>query len=188
MKDSEMVKVLYDAAEKSFTSLFKEHGDEHFYYCTLVMADAATPCISAQSEESLKAYLEENDVDTEDPKELLIYRWSWADSVYCGYGYDEYFGEVVKLFESSFQELPDDDESFERKYNEWFDAMETVMKMLDEKGIFGKGSDRDRVFVYAEESPPDDEFLEEEYRERAKRMNPSAAYKKWLDDQETWDK
>lgn len=46
---NEIVKVLYEAAEKGFTALFMEHGDEHFYYCTLVMADAATPCMSAQS-------------------------------------------------------------------------------------------------------------------------------------------
>lgn len=174
-----IIGTLLCAVEKSFTALFNEHGEEHFYYCTIVMADGAAPCISAQSEESLRAYLKANGVGDSD---ILDYKWSWADSDYCAYGYDEFFDEVANLFEESFQAVLDDDDKFERKYNEWFDAMETVMKTLDEKGLFGTGADRDRVFVYAEESPPDDEF-ENQYRERAERMNPSAVYQKWLADQ-----
>ena len=75
-------------------------------------------------------------------------------------------------------------DKFESKYNEWFDAMEIVMKKLDENGIFGTGDDRKRVFVYSEESPPDEEF-ESRDCERAERMNPQAIYKEWLNDQ-TW--
>ena len=56
IEKEQIVETLLCAAERSFTALFNEHGDEHFYYCTLVMADGAAPCISAQSEESLKAY------------------------------------------------------------------------------------------------------------------------------------
>ena len=174
-----IIETLLCAAEKSFTALFNEHSKEHFYYCTIVMADGAAPCISAQSEESLIKYLKDNNVSD---SEILDYKWSWADSYYCGYGYDEFFGEVAELFEKSFEDLWDDDVKFEQKYCEWFNAMETVMKILDEKGIFGVGDDRDRVFVYAEESPPDEEF-ESQYHERAERMNPSAVYKKWLADQ-----
>lgn len=180
-KDKEkIIETLFCAVEKSFTALFNEHGNEHFYYCTIVMADGAAPCISAQSEESLRSYLKENDVSD---SEILDYKWSWADSEYCAYGYDEFFDDVMELFDESFRDLLDDDVKFESKYNEWFSAMETVMKMLDEKGLFGVGNDRDRVFVYAEESPPDEEF-ESQYRERAERMNPSAVYEKWLADQE----
>ncbi len=179
--DEKIIEVLYTAVEKSFTSLFKEHGGEHFYYCTLVMADAETPCISAQSEESLKRYMNDGKISE---SEILDYKWSWADSPYCAYGYDEYFGEVEELFDKCFRELLDsdcDDDELDREYQNWFNAMETVMKMLDEKGLFGTGKERGNVFVYAEESPPEDE--DEVYCERAKRMNPPDVYKKWLDDQ-----
>lgn len=175
--DEKIIEVLYNAAEKSFTSLFKKHGGEHFYYCTLVMADSTTPCISAQSEESLKEYLKDTKVSGDG---ILDYKWSWADSVYCAYGYDEYFGEVEELFKKCFGELLDndcDDDELEREYQDWFNAMETVMKMLDEKDFFGTGKEREAVFVYAEESPPEDE--DEAYYERAKRMNPPAVYEKW---------
>lgn len=175
-----IIEVLYNAVEKSFTSLFKEHNGEHFYYCTLVMADSRTPCISAQSEESLKKYLEDEEINISRIR-ISDYKWSWADSLYCAYGYDENFGEVEKLFKKDFTELIDsgcDDEALEEEYQNWFGAMETVMIMLDEKGFFGTGKEREEVFVYAEESPPEDE--DETYYERAKRMNPPAAYEKWL--------
>ena len=73
------------------------------------------------------------------------------------------------------------DDKFQLKYDEWFNAMETVMTMLDEKGIFGVGSDRERIFVYSEESPPDEE-CESRDQERAERMNPAAVYNEWLTD------
>ncbi len=177
-----IIEVLYNAVEKSFTDLFKKHSGEHFYYCTLVMADTTSPCISAQSEESLKKYFKDKKID-ESKIRISDYKWSWADSLYCAYGYDEYFGEVEKLFKKDFRELLDSgctDDDLEEEYQNWFNAMETVMKMLDEKGFFGTGKEREEVFVYAEESPPEDE--DEIYYERAKRMNPPAAYERWLGD------
>ena len=176
MFENKIVETLLCAVEKSFTALFNEHSGEHFYYCTLVMAEASTPCISAQSEESLMAYMEDNGLSDSD---IYYCKWSWADSDYCAYGYDEYFGEVSQLFEKSFEGLWNDIDKFQQKYDEWFNAMETVMTLLDEKGIFVTGNDRDRVFVYSEESPPDEE-TEERDIQRAKRMNPSSVYEKWV--------
>lgn len=178
-----VVKVLYDAAEKSFTSLFKEHDGERFYYCTLVMEDCRTPCISAQSYEGLERYAVAERIKLTDDN-LYDYKWSWADSLYCAYGYDEYFGEVEKLFNEIFRDLIEsgcDDDVLEEEYQNWFNAMETVMGMLAEKGIFSNGKEREDIFVYAEESPPDDEE-HEAYCERAKRMNPLPVYEKWLNE------
>lgn len=175
---NEIIEVLYDAAEKSFQSLFAEHSDERFYYCTIVMADAAAPCISAQSYESLDKYIKENDLDDEDMADC---KWSWADSPYCGYGYEEYFGKVEELFEKRFADAEDDCQ-YEEEYKTWLEAMETVMKMLDQKGIFGQGKNRDEIFIFSEESPPDDES--EEFYKCGERLNPPTIYRKWLDDME----
>lgn len=73
MSENKIVETLLCAAEKSFTALFNEHGGEHFYYCTIVMADAAVPCISAQSEESLRVYMKENGISN---SELPYFKWS----------------------------------------------------------------------------------------------------------------
>ena len=55
MADRELiVKTIYEAAEKSFIGLLKEHPDEDFYYFTIVSADEYVPCISAMSYESWK--------------------------------------------------------------------------------------------------------------------------------------
>ncbi|EQB9249217.1 DUF4303 domain-containing protein, partial [Listeria monocytogenes] len=102
---NEIIEVLYDAVEKSFLSLFTEHGDEHFYYCTIVMVEAGTPCISAQSYESLDKYIKGNSMSDEDKADC---KWSWADSLYCGYGYDEYFNKVEELFEERFADAERD--------------------------------------------------------------------------------
>lgn len=176
---NEIIDVLYDAAEKSFLSLFTEHSDECFYYCTIVMAEAATPCISAQSYESLDKYIKENGMSDED---IAYCKWSWADSLYCGYGYDEYFGKVEELFEKRFADAEGDGCQCEDEYKTWLEAMETVMKMLDQKGVFGQGKKRDEIFIFSEESPPDDES--EEFYKCGERLNPPIAYKKWLDDME----
>ncbi len=175
---NEIIEVLYDAAEKSFLSLFTDHGDECFYYCTIVMADAATPCISAQSYESLDKYIKENGMSDEDKEEC---KWSWADSLYCGYGYDEYFDKVEELFKKRFADAENNCQ-YENEYKTWLEAMEAVMKMLDQKGIFGHGKTRDEIFIFSEESPPDDES--EEFYKCGERLNPLTTYKKWLDDVE----
>lgn len=176
---NEIIEVLYEAVEKSFLSLFTDHGDEHFYYCTIVMTEAGTPCISAQSYESLDKYIKENGMSDEDKADC---KWSWADSPYFAYGYDEYFNKVEELFEERFADEESDNCQYENEYKTWLEAMETVMKMLDQKGIFGKGKNRDEIFIFSEEAPPDDES--EEFYKCGQRLNPPTAYKKWLADLE----
>ena len=50
-RKEEILKLLLDACEKSFIKLFGEKN-EKFYYCSLVMMDCATPCITALSKEA----------------------------------------------------------------------------------------------------------------------------------------
>ena len=164
---NEIIEVLYEAVEKSFLSLFTDHGDEHFYYCTIVMTEAGTPCISAQSYESLDKYIKENGMSDEDNADC---KWSWADSPYFAYGYDEYFNKVEELFEERFADAESDNRQYENEYKTWLEAMETVMKMLDQKGIFGKGKNRDEIFIFSEEAPPDDES--EAFYKCGERLNP----------------
>ena len=144
---NEIIEVLYEAVEKSFLSLFTDHGDEHFYYCTIVMTEAGTPCISAQSYESLDKYIKENGMSDEDKADC---KWSWADSPYFAYGYDEYFNKVEELFKKRFADAKSDNCQYENTYKTWLEAMKTVMKMLDQKGILGKGKNRDKIFIFSE--------------------------------------
>lgn len=168
---NKLTALLTDAAEKAFTALFSEHP-EHFYYCTLVSIDGYSPCISAISEEALDRILAENDC-TDDEDARLDFKWSYADSPYCAYG-EEYFAEVNSFMDEwNIFDLDDDD--FEEAFETLLFSMEEAMRNLDEKGIFGTGTERKQVFINAEVMPPDYTNTK-----RAERLNPPEAMADWL--------
>lgn len=174
MKDkNDIIEPLLEAAEKSFRLLFKEHN-EHFYYCTLVMIEVGTPCISALSYEVIEKLALASD-DYDNAYKLL--KWSYADSPYCGFGFDEYFGDIVKVFEQSFNNTDCNEEDYEKKVLCWLDSMEEAMRRLDDKGLFGVGKERSRLFINAEIMPPEVSNFD-----RAKRLNPLEVYKQWEQD------
>lgn len=169
------VEALTEAARNAFTDLFRQHSEEHFYYCTLVLIEAqGCPAVSAMSEEALEAvvkkYKEEYGDDT--PEDILRkeLKWSWADSPYCVYG-EPYFAEVKKLTEQ--RDMID----FMQDYEFRMDSMEKVMAKLDREGIFGSGERRKRIVVAAEVMPP-----EAENTERVLRLNARENIKEWLEE------
>lgn len=173
--DKDIVTPLLEAAEQSFLSLFREHKED-FYYCTLVMLEVGVPCISAMSQEALERIIlpDENYGEAKE-----AYKWSYADSPYFAYAYERYWDKVSRLFEKRFNEqLWDGSASaFEAEYLCWIDSMEEVMRRLDEKGIFGRGDMRNKIFINAEISPPD-----YSNSERARRLNSSDICSEWLRD------
>lgn len=154
MIDYEIVNVLVSAVEKSFKKLFAVYN-ENFYYCSLVIADDSVPYISAWSEEALKCFLTEK-CKTEDEVEEkeLLYRWSYADSPYCAYGFDDYFNDVKEVFDKRFESITTDKE-YEREHTLWVNCMEKTMEILSEKGLFDKTKDKCNILINAEVMPPD---------------------------------
>ena len=173
--DEELVRILENATEKAFTKLFEEH-DEHYYYCTLVTSgECYCPAISAWSTESLEREASKAQ-DVEQEKYYL--KWDYASSPYCGYGYDEYFGEAREAFAARDREIEDaDDEAFEREMELRLNSREQAMANMDARGLFGQDSKRLSVVVNAEYMPPD-----EGNTERAKRLNPEEAIREWLEE------
>lgn len=171
--DDVVVDCLLNAAQKSFSDLFK-NIDERFYYCTLVMQELSVPYISAISYEALERMLQNN------TKEYSLYKWSYADSPYCGYGYDKYFANVERLFEMRFNGL--NEEETNREYEIWLSSMEEVMRILDSISMFGSGDKRNEIFINAEIMPP-----EESNFTRGRHLNPPSVYEKWKDDWEQTD-
>ncbi len=169
--DDQIVSVLAAAAEKAFLKLFQEHH-EHFYYCSLIMAEEGVPFITASSEESLKQII--NNENITDADEILDYKWSYADSPYCAYGFEEFFGEVGRLYRERWNNEADD-KVYEKQVDLWLGSMEETMRQLDEQGIFGTGEDRIKTVINAEIMPPDHTNTK-----RAKRLNPKKAISRWL--------
>lgn len=163
--------LLLEAARNGFQALFREYK-EKFYYCTLILSEGATPFISAFSEEALEAAVEEN--DGKYPAEEL--KWSYADSPYCGYGYEEYFQALDGVFFERMDNIPSDEE-YDQEIEHWLSLMEKVMKTLDEEKIFGEGEERRSMIINAEVMPPD-----ETNAERAERLNTKSTYQIWYDE------
>ena len=167
MKDFDL---LLESARNGFEALFKEHNEE-FYYCTLILSEGATPFISAFSKESLREAVKKNG-NKYSEEEL---KWSYADSPYCGYGFEEYFKEIDKVFFERMDKVSDEDYDNEMEY--WLSLMEKVMKTLDKEKVFGEGKNRRDMIINAEIMPPEDSNAE-----RAERLNTKTTYKKWYKD------
>ncbi len=160
-----------NAARKSFLELF-ENGED-YYYCSLVtIPEGFCPVVSAWSWEALKREAERQGCHEEDIK------WSYADSPYCIFG-EENFKIVAELLSTrpTIDELDDDD--WDKEITLRLQAMESAMRKLDEKGIFGRNQPRDSVCVLVEIAPPD-----EINTEIALRLNnpESKAMKSWLNE------
>ena len=85
----------------------------------------------------------------------------FADSPYYAFGYDEYFQQVVQLFEQR-NSLVDynDEEQWNEEYDLRLAAMVYAMKKLDAAGIFAINQPREQVYINVELMPPDDTDIE----------------------------
>ena len=173
--DINLEKRLEEATRKAIKKLFSENK-ENFYYCSLVTDEEGNcPVISAWSEEALERVLEEEIEPDEDIETVrLEYKWSYADSPYYAYG-EEFFEELEELFDDRMEDL--DDEQIEEEIDLRIEAMERVMAVLDQEGLFGIGDDRMKIVINAEIMPP-----VYENTERAIRLNPKDALKEWLEE------
>ncbi len=163
---------IFEAAKKAFLKLF-ENG-EHYYYCVLLTTgEALPPCIAAWSVEALERFVNENAIPEE---EIPYYKYSFADSPYYAFGYDEYFQQVVQLFEQRDSLIDyNNEEQWNEEYNLRLAAMVYAMKKLDETGIFALNQPREQVYINVELMPPDDTDIE-----RALSLNNSEDIKEWL--------
>ncbi len=164
---------LINATRDSLKELFQLN--EHFYYCSLMILDDATPCISAWSEESLNNFIYNRygTINVE-KSEIMKYKWSYADSPYFAYGYKKYFQYVEGLFNKEI------DLSFKMKQSIWINQMENIIRELDEEGIFNNNGMRDKLFINAEIMPPDETNIE-----RGKRLNSTSIFDEWFN--ENWN-
>jgi hypothetical protein len=167
-RDPALSEAMYRAAKSAFQALFRAHP-EHFYYCSLVTSGMANvPGLTAWSKEALHAAVS-NESDPEGAMRDL--KWSYGESPYFCFG-EEYFRPVEALLLGR----PRLDEGvWEEEFDLRLEAMEAAMRRLDEEGVFGSGTQRERVLINVEVMPPDWTNTE-----RAKRLNPPEALRDWL--------
>lgn len=133
----------------AFQKLF--NNGEHFYYCVLLTTgEGLAPIISAWSWEALdrvsqkysKAYAQD-------------VKWSYADSPYYAFGYDEYFGDVKQLFEHRITIDKLNNEAWGKELDFRLMAMMKAMSILDKEGLFTQNQSRKNVLINVELMPPD---------------------------------
>jgi hypothetical protein len=166
----ELSAALERATRLALEKLFSEHSETFYYVSLITTGEAHAPFLSAWSREALAAEAKNQGLTSE---ELL--KWSYADSPYSIFG-EEFFEEVNRLFDQ--RPLIDGTLDKNERYAEFefrLSAMETAMKRLDEKGMFGHGLERAKVVVAVEVMPPD-----RTNTERVLRLNPPEALVEWL--------
>ncbi len=160
--DSELQTAIETATELAVSELVGSTSEIFYYCCLITTGEAHSPFISAWSREALKR------ATNTDMEESLV-KWSYADSPYCFYG-EAYFEPVNELFL-----LRPSLDSNENEYQARLTVMENALKALDSKGLFGKGVERNAIYINVEVMPPDYTNTE-----RAIRLNPPEAIKVWL--------
>lgn len=162
--EEELTQAIADATRAAAAELFARHPGHYYSFALISTGEALPPYISAWSEEAL--------AETGDPVEL---RWSYADSPFCAYGYEEHFGRVRALFSERPVMDFKDQEASAAEYELRYRAMEHALRQLDGEGVFGTGHERSRIVVNAEVMPPDYTNTQ-----RARRLNPPEALARWL--------
>ena len=150
------------ATESAVTELFKSTKERFYYCCLITTGEANCPYLSAWSVEALSS-------TAKTASEAAEIKWSYADSPYCFFG-ESYFEQVRKLFL-----LRSSIESSETEYENRLGVMESALKALDSKGLFGKDHHRNKLYINVEVVPPDYTNTE-----RAIRLNPPEAISEWL--------
>jgi hypothetical protein len=143
--DLSLSREIEKALMATFIDLSK--NGEHFYYCTLITSgDGGSPGFSAWSKEAL------NTINIEDRE---IVKWSYADSPYFCYKYDEYWKTVEDIwYKRQDVDLLSDDDFF-KEINIRLEIIVLALKNLDEKGIFELNQRRDDIVINVEIMPPD---------------------------------
>ena len=139
--DAGLSRVIADATRAAVTELRARHDEQFYAFALLTTGEAFPPYLAACSTEST-AHTGE--------------RWSFPDSPYAVWGYEEHFGEVVRAFGARGEIFDLSDEGAQlAEYATRLASMEEALRLLDLEGFFGEGEARLRVLLVVGTLPPD---------------------------------
>ncbi|MEZ6048623.1 MAG: DUF4303 domain-containing protein [Planctomycetaceae bacterium] len=170
----DLVNAIADACRSTVISLFRNHPENFYYFSLFTSQELHPPRISAWSKESLDRYCLKYNL-SEDDKACI--RWSYGESPFFCYGEENF-----KLVDQLFSERPQlhydmTDEEWITECNFRLDAMVEAIKRLDKEGLFGVGSERNKIVLLDEVMPPDYTNTE-----RALLLNPPEAVQEWYNE------
>ena len=166
--DSKLVKMIEEAIEKDLNKLFEEHKETFYCFTLNTSGEAFSVSFTAYSKEVLEKLVSKElkrnpEIDIE--KEMHCLKWSYADSPYSLYCYDEYFSHISDYIFNKREKLKTErqiDNHIEKVLN----SMEKAMYNIDSKSKFSNGQQRSNIIINVEFIPPDYTNVE-----RALRLN-----------------
>ena len=177
---AQLVHELAEAAKKAFLKLF-ENG-ERYYYCALTTpGEAFCPAPVAWSWEALEREAHKHPHYGEHEEAKKVLKWSYGESPYFCFGWDEYFTTIRELFDR-LPHIGDfirngNLEEWEKQHDFRMKIMELALKQIDSEGIFALNQPRSEVYVNVEVMPPDYTNTE-----RALRLNKAEDIAVWLEE------
>lgn len=171
LENIDLVKLIRDAAQNSFSELRKSNPTDEFCAFGLYSDDGAmTVCTSANTNEYLKEKCEE------DPDDRLYYKWSSAEWKYEISGH-EWFNDVQQVIEQ-FHKSPHTDEQFINFQRNLYESCVLALEQLRFDGFFQKC-----IVVFSITGNLDDE-KEISWIYRLNDAKDAPEFEKWVTDQE----
>jgi hypothetical protein len=173
---------IVEAARRSFDDVRAAHPDERYYAFALYSDDSAmTVCPAANSEEGFGRCIERYKAkDWFQKYSLSFFRWSIAEWAYECESLER-FGAVHKMINVEGRYDRDDSDGFVNFKGQLFATMVLALKDLDAGGFFGTGKAREAVTLICSVSDSGCAVWLEE--ESARRLNPSAVYNAFWNEQ-----
>lgn len=162
-----------EACRKAWTELRQACPGETFYYYGLwTTAVLHHPAPTACSVEGLQRIVAEAATQPRSWAAEKELRWSESDSPYDLFGYDEFFGQVERLF----TDLGDPYERSDELCTALTNALSGALADLDQEGFFGAGALRESVVINLTFPGEEDEA---DAVARARQLNPPSALQQY---------
>ncbi|VWB26961.1 hypothetical protein BLA13014_00996 [Burkholderia aenigmatica] len=171
MNTQDLIAHIAQATATVFSALRNEHPDEDFYAFALYTDSSAMSVQAAgNSEQALEEVLK--NAEDRSPESDAYSRWAsseWAYEAFRGVG----FKEISK----ALRESPDRS-NFSKFKADAHAAMIEALRTADASGVFGTGTDREKIIIFV--TITDDNDAEQLENDSAKQLNSPAAYQKFL--------
>lgn len=164
--DNKLIKMIEEAMEKALNKLFEEHKETFYCFTLNTSGEAFSVSFTAYSKEGLEKIVSESlkrNPERDIEEEIQCLKWSYADSPYSLYCYNEYFSHIADYIINKRKKLKTE-RRIDNHREKVLNSMEKAMYNIDSKGKFSNGQQRSNIVINVEFTPPDYTSVERAFR------------------------